>query len=76
MADGPFAETKEIISGWAILNADSKAEAIRIATGFMDLHRKHWPDSRASPKCGRCSSPARVHRVATGRYRRWTAVLT
>jgi hypothetical protein len=41
--DGPFIESKEVIGGWAILNAPSKAEAIRIATEFMDLHRKHWP---------------------------------
>jgi len=43
VTDGPFSESKEIIGGWAILNADSKAEAIRTATEFMDLHRKHWP---------------------------------
>jgi hypothetical protein len=41
--DGPFTESKEIIGGWAILKADSKAEAVRIATEFMELHRKHWP---------------------------------
>jgi len=41
--DGPFTETKEVIGGWAILNAATKADAIRIATEFMDLHRKHWP---------------------------------
>jgi hypothetical protein len=41
--DGPFAESKEVIGGWAILQTDSKAEVIRIATEFMDLHRKHWP---------------------------------
>ena len=44
VTDGPFAETKEVIGGWAILNVDSKAEAIRVATEFMELHRKHWPD--------------------------------
>jgi hypothetical protein len=43
VTDGPFVESKEIIGGWAILKADFKAEAIRIATEFMDLHRKHWP---------------------------------
>jgi hypothetical protein len=43
VTDGPFAETKEVIGGWAILKADSKAEAIRIATEFMELHRKYWP---------------------------------
>ena len=44
VTDGPFVESKEIIGGWAILKADSKAEAVRIATEFMELHRKHWPD--------------------------------
>ncbi len=43
VTDGPFSESKEIIGGWAILNAASKQEAIRLATEFMELHRKHWP---------------------------------
>ncbi len=43
VTDGPFIESKEVIGGWAILDADSKAEAIRIATELMELHRKHWP---------------------------------
>jgi hypothetical protein len=43
VTDGPFSETKEVIGGWAILNASSKEDAIRIATEFMELHRKHWP---------------------------------
>jgi hypothetical protein len=43
VTDGPFVETKEVIGGWAILKTDSKAEAIRIATEFMELHRKFWP---------------------------------
>jgi hypothetical protein len=42
--DGPFAESKEVIGGWAILNADTKAEILRITTEFMDLHRKYWPE--------------------------------
>jgi len=42
--DGPFTESKEVIGGWAILDAATKAEAVRIATEFMDLHRKHWPE--------------------------------
>jgi hypothetical protein len=44
VTDGPFAEAKEVIGGWAILKVDSKAEAIRIATEFMELHRKYWPE--------------------------------
>ncbi len=42
--DGPFAESKEVIGGWAILNADTKAEVLRLTTEFMDLHRKYWPE--------------------------------
>ncbi len=43
VTDGPFSESKEIIGGWAILKADSKKEILRLATEFMELHRKHWP---------------------------------
>jgi hypothetical protein len=41
--DGPFTETKEVIGGWAILQTQTRAEVVRIATEFMELHRKHWP---------------------------------
>lgn len=40
--DGPFSEAKEVIGGWAILETHSRAEALRIATEFMELHNKHW----------------------------------
>jgi hypothetical protein len=42
--DGPFIESKELIGGWAILKADSKAEILRLTTEFMELHRKYWPE--------------------------------
>jgi hypothetical protein len=44
VTDGPFTESKEVIGGWAILNVSSKEEAIRVATEFMELHHKYWPD--------------------------------
>lgn len=44
VTDGPFAESKEVIGGWAILEATTKADAIRIATEFMELHRRYWPE--------------------------------
>lgn len=44
VSDGPFTETKELIGGWAILNAASKDEALRIAREFMELHRRYWPE--------------------------------
>lgn len=43
VTDGPFAETKEVIGGFAVIRAETKADAIRIATEFMELHRAHWP---------------------------------
>jgi len=43
VTDGPFTETKEVIGGWAISQTDSKAEAVRITTEFMELHQKYWP---------------------------------
>ena len=43
VTDGPFSESKEVIGGWAILQTETRAEALRIATEFMELHRRHWP---------------------------------
>ena len=43
VTDGPFSEAKEVIGGWAILEAKSRAEVERVATEFMELHKKHWP---------------------------------
>jgi hypothetical protein len=43
VTDGPFSESKEVIGGWAILQTNSKAEALRVGTEFMELHHKHWP---------------------------------
>ena len=42
--DGPFTETKEVIGGYAILETATRAEALKISTEFMELHRKHWPE--------------------------------
>ena len=41
--DGPFTESKEVIGGWVILNVPTLADAVRISTEFMELHRKYWP---------------------------------
>jgi hypothetical protein len=38
VTDGPFAETKELIGGYAILKAGSKAEAIKLGKDFMQIH--------------------------------------
>ena len=41
--DGPFAEAKEVVGGFAIFELPSKIVAIESAVRFMELHRKHWP---------------------------------
>ncbi len=41
--DGPFTEAKEVIGGFAILEFQSKKEALESAKHFMELHKKHWP---------------------------------
>jgi hypothetical protein len=33
--DGPFTEAKEVVGGFAILNADSREEAIRLTKEFL-----------------------------------------
>lgn len=35
--DGPFTETKELIAGYAIVQAKSKAEAIELAKRFLEV---------------------------------------
>ena len=37
VVDGPFAETKELIDGFALVEVASRDEAIRVATEFMQL---------------------------------------
>jgi hypothetical protein len=35
--DGPFAETKELIDGFALVQVNSKEEAVALASEFMEL---------------------------------------
>jgi len=41
--DGPFTESKEIVGGYAIMDAKSRDEALSLARRFMEIHLKHWP---------------------------------
>ena len=40
--DGPFVESKEVIGGYAILEAKSKAEAIELTRRFLQIHGEEW----------------------------------
>jgi hypothetical protein len=37
VTDGPFAESKEVVGGFAILKANSKQEAIQLAKDFLNV---------------------------------------
>jgi len=39
--DGPFAETKELIGGYALIQARSKEEAVELGSRFMRIHSKY-----------------------------------
>ena len=42
ITDGPFTETKEVIGGYAILEAKDKAEAIALTRRFLKVHGNEW----------------------------------
>jgi hypothetical protein len=42
--DGPFSETKEVIGGYAVMDFNSREEAVEAAKAFLELHATHWPE--------------------------------
>ena len=40
--EGPFTETKEVIGGYAILEAQSMKEAIELTERFLRVHGDEW----------------------------------
>ena len=42
--DGPYAEAKEVVGGWAIMQYDTIEEAVAGQQEFADLHAKYWPE--------------------------------
>lgn len=43
ITDGPFAEAKEVVGGYAVYELDSEAEIVSWTERFVDLHRRYWP---------------------------------
>lgn len=43
VTDGPFAEAKEVVGGYALCEFPTHADAVAFAERFMELHRAHWP---------------------------------
>lgn len=42
--DGPYAEAKEVVGGFAILQYDTLEEAVAGQQEFAELHAKYWPE--------------------------------
>ena len=42
VTDGPFTESKEIIGGYAILEAQSMEEAVELTKRFLRVHGDDW----------------------------------
>jgi hypothetical protein len=41
--DGPFTEAKEVVGGYAVIEAASREQAIASTLAFMRVHSDHWP---------------------------------
>ncbi len=44
LTDGPFAESKEVLGGFAIFEFATREEALASLQSFMELHQQHWPE--------------------------------
>jgi hypothetical protein len=44
VTDGPFTEAKELLGGYAVLQANSREAALESARIFMELHQQYWPE--------------------------------
>ena len=40
--DGPFTETKEVIGGYAIIEAEDRKEALELTRQFLQVHGEEW----------------------------------
>jgi hypothetical protein len=48
VVDGPFAESKELIGGFALWELRNRDEAVEKARQFLQLHIDHWPGFEAT----------------------------
>ncbi len=69
VTDGPFAETKEVVAGFALLEAASKEEAIRMTRDFLKIAGDGECELRQifTPTDGAGDCPG-VHRELTGQF--------
>jgi len=56
--DGPFAEAKEVVGGYSIIEVGSEEEAVANARLVIDLHQQYWPGWEGSVEVRRISDEA------------------
>ncbi|MFE6510180.1 YciI family protein [Nocardioides sp. NPDC057767] len=44
--DGPYAEAKEVVGGWALTRYDTLEEAVAGQREFAQLHATYWPECK------------------------------
>jgi hypothetical protein len=55
--DGPFAEGREVVGGYSIIEVRSHEEAVAAARRVVELHQEHWPTWEGSLELRRISGP-------------------
>jgi len=58
VTDGPFSEAKEVVGGFAILQAKSKEEAIELASQFLKVAGDGECELRQIYEAGQCNEAA------------------
>jgi hypothetical protein len=43
VVDGPFAETKELVGGYAVIDVHTREEAVELGRRLMQVHLDNWP---------------------------------
>jgi hypothetical protein len=56
-SDGPYAEGKEVVGGYAIIEARSHEEALEGARRVIEIHKEHWPGWEGSVEVRRITEP-------------------
>ena len=55
--DGPYAEAREVVGGYAILEARTDDEAVEGARRVAELHLQHWPGWTGTVEIRRITEP-------------------
>ncbi len=57
VTDGPYAEVKEVVGGYSIIEVRSQDEALAAARRVAELHQEHWPAWEGSVEVRRIAGP-------------------